>query len=64
MGSRYAFALAVAAAATIALPAPAEAAGGSILYRKGGRLNVAAPNGHKRHAIKHTRGLSNPSQDD
>jgi hypothetical protein len=64
MSSRHRLALAAVAAAVIAIPTTAEAAGGSILYRKSGRLYVAAPSGHGKHAIKHTRGLSNPSQDD
>ena len=42
----------------------ASASASSILYKKNGRLWVASPNGTNKHAIKKTRGLSNPSQDD
>jgi hypothetical protein len=37
---------------------------GSILYRKGGRLWMAKPDGSKRRAVPHTKGLEFPSQDD
>lgn len=63
MNSRQRFVLAAVAVAVLAVPATADAAG-SILYRKSGRLYVAAPNGRHKHAIKHSHGLSNPSQDD
>jgi hypothetical protein len=39
------------------------ASASSILYKKGGKLWVASPSGKGKHAIKNTRGLSNPSQD-
>lgn len=40
------------------------ASASSILYKKGGKLWVASPSGAHKHAIKNTRALSNPSQDD
>jgi WD40-like Beta Propeller Repeat len=40
------------------------ASASSILYKKGGRLWVANAKGGQKHAIKHTKGFSNPSQDD
>jgi hypothetical protein len=51
-----------AALALTAMPATAEAS--SILYRKGGRLFVTSPVGKHKHAIPHSKGLANPSQDD
>ena len=42
----------------------AGASASSILYKKGGKLWAASPSGTHRHAIKHTKGLANPSQDD
>ncbi len=45
-------------------PLASGAAASSILYRKGGRLWVASPSGANKHAIKNSKGLSNPSQDD
>jgi hypothetical protein len=59
---RLTVALLIACLTSCALAAGASAS--SILYRKGGRLWVASPSGAGKHAIKNTRGLSNPSQDD
>ena len=50
-------------AAALADPA-AQAASGSIVYRKAGRLWVAGPDGKRARAIPRTRGMENPSQDD
>ena len=50
-------------AAALAAPA-AQAASGSIVYRKAGRLWVAGPDGKRARAIPRTRGMENPSQDD
>jgi hypothetical protein len=56
--------LVLVAVATAVLAVPPTASASSIVYRKSGRIYAAAPNGTHKHAIKHTRGLSNPSQDD
>ncbi len=55
--------VAVAAAALLSGALASGADASSILYRKGGSLWVASPSGKKAHRIKHSRGLSNPSQD-
>jgi hypothetical protein len=61
--------LAIALAGGVALAAiagvPAQAAQpGSIVYSKGGSIWAVSPSGKGKHRIPHTRGLSNPSQDD
>jgi WD40 repeat protein len=73
MGRRQlasAVAVAVAAAlapagSTGAAPTAGDAkkSAGSILYRKGGALWVAAPTGKGKHRIPKSKGLENPSQD-
>jgi hypothetical protein len=56
--------LGVAAEPGAAAPdAHAAKSGGSILYRKGGRLWVASPTGRGKHRIPKSKGLENPSQD-
>jgi WD40 repeat protein len=50
--------------AATAAPAQDAASAGSILYRKGGTLWVMSPTGAGKTRIKHSKGLSNPSQDD
>jgi len=62
-GSIAAVVAACVAAGALAAPA-AQAASGSIVYRKAGRLWVAGPNGERARAIPRTRGMENPSQDD
>jgi hypothetical protein len=56
-------AAATAAPAAAAPQADDAANAGSILFRKGGRLWVVSPSGRGKHRIKHSKGLSNPSQD-
>jgi WD40-like Beta Propeller Repeat len=64
-----AFALATALLAALvftALPAQArsEASGGSIVYVRGGKLWVAAPDGRGKHRVPHGGSYVNPSQSD
>ncbi len=62
-GAIAAAVIAVLAVGTLSA-AVAEAATGSILYRKSGKLWVSGPDGKRARAIPRSQALDNPSQDD
>jgi hypothetical protein len=62
--TRRLVALGIGVAALAATPTAASAAGGSILYVKGGKLAVASPDGRIQRRVPHAGSFLNPSQAD